>query len=120
MIYSNFAVLLNVLSIPPGDYNQNGFVDAADYVVWRDTLGQTGAGLAADGNNNGQIDAGDYDLWRANFGKPAIGSSATTNLTPGNSPWANYVVPEPTSAVILLLGLAVAYFGVAPRREAGN
>ena len=53
VIYSNFAVLLNVLSIPPGDYNQNGFVDAADYVVWRDTLGQMGAGLAADGNNNG-------------------------------------------------------------------
>ncbi len=62
VIYSNFAVLLNVLSIPLGDYNQNGFVDAADYVVWRNTLGQIGAGLAADGNNNGTIDAADYDL----------------------------------------------------------
>ena len=25
-----------------GDYNGNGVVDAADYTVWRDSLGQTG------------------------------------------------------------------------------
>jgi adhesin HecA-like repeat protein len=29
----------------PGNYNGNGVVDAADYVVWRKTLGQTGTGL---------------------------------------------------------------------------
>ena len=29
----------------PGDYNRNGNVDAADYVVWRKTLGQAGTGL---------------------------------------------------------------------------
>ena len=46
----------------PGDYNHNGIVDAADYVVWRDTLGQSGTGLAADGNGNHQIDSGDYDV----------------------------------------------------------
>ena len=34
-----------------GDYNANGVVDAADYTVWRDSLGQTGMGLAADGDN---------------------------------------------------------------------
>ena len=26
----------------PGDYNRNNVVDAADYAIWRDTLGQTG------------------------------------------------------------------------------
>ena len=35
-----------------GDYNQNGFVDAADYAVWRTSIGQTGVGLAADGNGD--------------------------------------------------------------------
>ena len=25
----------------PGDYNDNGIVDAADYTIWRDTLGST-------------------------------------------------------------------------------
>ena len=31
-----------------GDFNDDGIVDAADYTVWRDTLGQTGQDLAAD------------------------------------------------------------------------
>ena len=36
-----------------GDYNKNGVVNAADYVVWRNSMGQTGWGLAADGDLNG-------------------------------------------------------------------
>ena len=35
-----------------GDYNLNGIVDAADYTVWRNSFGQAGAGLAADGNDD--------------------------------------------------------------------
>ena len=27
--------------ILPGDYNADGHVDAADYTIWRDTLGQS-------------------------------------------------------------------------------
>ena len=50
-----------------GDYSGNGTVDAADYSVWRDTLGQAGSALAADGNHNGQVDADDYNLWKLNF-----------------------------------------------------
>jgi hypothetical protein len=49
------------------DYNGNGNVDAADYTVWRDTLGSM-TNLAADGNANGEIDPGDYDTWKENFG----------------------------------------------------
>ena len=45
----------------PGDYNNDGTVDAADYVVWRDTLGST-TDLRADGNPNLVIDANDYAL----------------------------------------------------------
>ena len=45
------------LTIPVGDYNGDGKVDAADYTVWRDTLGST-TDLRADGNGNGSIDAG--------------------------------------------------------------
>jgi hypothetical protein len=74
-----------------GDYNDNGTVDAADYVVWRDTLNQMGMNLPADGNDNDMIDAGDYTVWRANFGK-AAGAAA-----------ANGSVPEPTALVLGLL-----------------
>lgn len=79
----------------PGDYNGDGIVDAADYVGWRDTLGSTTT-LAADGNGNNEIDAGDYDVWRANFGRTA-GSGASES---------NSAVPEPTSALALLAGVA--------------
>jgi hypothetical protein len=72
--YEPMSVLLRVAL--PGDYNFNGKVDAADYVVWRDALGQSGAGLAADGNRNNMVDPGDYGVWRAHFGQNA-GSAST-------------------------------------------
>jgi hypothetical protein len=87
-----------------GDYNTNGTVDAADYVLWRETLNQMGAGLAADGNANNQIDAGDFDVWRANFGKPAIGASATNGLAGSAS-----FVPEPASAALWMLALPLLF-----------
>lgn len=70
-----------------GDYNLNGVVDAADYVVWRDTLSQTVSplGSGADGNANGTIDSGDFDLWRGRFGNTVgIGTEVS-----------GFAVPEP-------------------------
>ena len=55
----------------PGDYNDDGAVDAADYVLWRNSLGQVGANLPADGNLDNRIDAGDYAFWRAHVGTAA-------------------------------------------------
>lgn len=55
-----------------GDYNRNGAVDAADYVVWRKLQGSTGAGLPADADQNGIVDAADYDVWTAHFGRTAV------------------------------------------------
>lgn len=82
---------ISLVLLIAGDYNQDGTVDASDYSVWRDTLGQTGSGRAADGNRDGFVNSADYDLWRANFGisvnsevgagtsvpEPAIGALAT-------------------------------------------
>ena len=39
VLYSPTSVTLKVVAGIPGDYNQNGTVDAADYVVWRNNLG---------------------------------------------------------------------------------
>ena len=87
---------IDIVALPfglPGDFNHDGTVDAADYVVWRKTLGQTGFALAADGNNNNQIDPGDFNIWRANFGQTA-GSGSSSNAT----------VPEPASAITADIG----------------
>ena len=72
---------LNVvyLTALPGDFNHDGVVDAADYTVWRDTLGST-TDLRANGDNTGtsagKIDQADYDIWKANFGMHGGSSSA--------------------------------------------
>jgi hypothetical protein len=104
---THVAGLLNVLN-PVGDYNHNHVVDAADYVVWRKTFGQNGAALAADGSGNGTIDNGDFDLWRSHFGQ-TLGSGAAA----GSS--SNTTVPEPASALLLILG-AIAGICTGPRR----
>lgn len=69
-----------------GDYNGDGIVDAADYTVWRDSLGST-VDLAADGDGNLIVDGGDYEIWRTNFG-------ATSGPAAGSS------VPEPATAIL--------------------
>jgi hypothetical protein len=81
----------------PGDYNGDERVDAADYIVWRKTLGSSGFFLPADGNADNQINALDLDVWRAHFGETAGGGAGST---PRQSP----SVPESQSVVLLAIG----------------
>ena len=62
-----------------GDYNDDSVVDAADYTVWRDNLGQD-VTLPND-PTPGMVTAEDYDVWRANFGATGgAGGAGTTEL----------------------------------------
>ena len=76
----------------PGDYNHDGTVDAADYVVWRDNEG-TNNPLPND-PIGGTIGPAQFDQWRASFGQTA-GNGAGADV---NAP-----VPEPTSFVLMAL-----------------
>ena len=73
----------------PGDYNLDGKVDAADYVVWR-----KGVGVEPTETN--------YEIWLANFGQ-SNGSGAGFN--------ANAVVPEPATAAILMTSILAMFYG---------
>jgi hypothetical protein len=89
-----------------GDYNGNGIVDAADYVVWRNTLGST-SDLRANGDNTGAsanvVDQADYTFWRAHFGNSGSGSGLVLSGQ----------VPEPGSIALGVLGVAgIAFFGI--------
>jgi 3-phytase len=53
-----------------GDFNEDGIVNAADFVVWRNGLGSSVAPYSsADANGSGSIDEGDYVIWKANYGQ---------------------------------------------------
>jgi autotransporter-associated beta strand protein len=70
----------------PGDFNEDGRVDASDYVVWRKT----------DGSQDG------YDDWRENYGRTA-GSGSGSSLNAG-------AVPEPSAIALVILGISAAAF----------
>jgi hypothetical protein len=100
-----------ILGVPAGDYNEDGAVDTADYVVWRETLGQAvTAWDGADGTGDGMVTQADYDAWRLNFGK------TIPNLSGSGSSLAE--VPEPGAVGFLLLGLCGIL--TSARRRAGH
>ncbi|HJQ78320.1 MAG TPA: hypothetical protein VJ828_00115 [Lacipirellulaceae bacterium] len=89
-----------------GDFNNDGIVDAADYVVWRKTIGSQTA----------------YDAWRANFGSTGdTGTGRTLEgivvlgpLPTGTGLAASASVPEPgTLAGCILIVSLIAI----PRRS---
>ena len=87
----------------PGDYNLDGYVDAADYTIWRDTLGSF-EDLRANGDDTGPsagiIDDADYDFWKTNFGQ-AAGSGATSPAASAT----RSAIPEPASLLLMLVAL---------------
>jgi T5SS/PEP-CTERM-associated repeat protein len=72
------------IPILPGDFNSDGIVDAADYVVWRNGLGTTYA-------------LSDYDVWRTHFGQTAGGGAGAI---------VSAAVPEPTTLGLLMFAAA--------------
>jgi hypothetical protein len=84
-----------------GDYNHNGIVDAADYTLWRNSFGQSGPALSADGDGNLVIDDNDYRVWKDAFGQLTGGPGAGAMLKDGA------VVPEPCTLSIASLVVLV-------------
>src|SRR5690606_35601535 len=73
-------LVLEIDVLPPsegltGDYNQDGSVDAADYVVWR--------------RDDGSVPG--YGDWRSNFGTSSAGGGAIGT------------VPEPSALALLVI-----------------
>jgi hypothetical protein len=100
---ANTSIDLRVISLP-GDYNNNGTVDAADYVVWRRNVGTSS--VMPNDPIGGTIGPAQYDQWRARFGQTA--GSGSGDIT-------NAAVPEPGSLMLLIVGLLTVR---SPRRAA--
>jgi hypothetical protein len=78
----------------PGDYNNNGTVDAADYVDWRN-----GGPLDNEDDEPDVINDADYVFWKSQFGNPLEEAAGSVV---GASP-----VPEPASILLALAALAL-------------
>lgn len=82
---------LNVTGIVagvPGDFNNNGVVDAGDYVLWR-----KGGPLANQVDDPNTVNQQDYEDWRARFGNPPGSGSGLGAST----------IPEPATFVLYML-----------------
>jgi CubicO group peptidase (beta-lactamase class C family) len=98
----------------PGDYNRDGTVDSADYVVWRSNVGDS-INLPNETISLGVVDQADYDVWRAYFGASlGPGSDAVQPSTVSLSA----AIPEPTT--LLLLTMALAATSARPCRDFSN
>jgi uncharacterized protein YjbI with pentapeptide repeats len=106
-LYTTGEVTLIDVSLP-GDFNHDGTVDAADYIIWCK-------------NPGGIYTSDDYTTWRANFGQSfslATGSSSAIPLPPSH---LDNAVPEPGALVTILMAIAALHFvsrcrGVAKNR----
>ena len=93
----NVTILPEGPTGPTGDYNGDGSVDGADFLVWQRHLGTAAspAGSGADGNANGSVDAGDLTVWKDHFGSGGTSSIAA--------------VPEPEALLLAAAGIAALF-----------
>jgi autotransporter-associated beta strand protein len=93
---------IDLTVLPSGndaDFNDDGIIDAGDYVVWRKFNGGPGTQFTGDATGDGNVNDLDYDEWFENFGSPAIPPP------PGNSG----AVPEPTTLALLSIFAIIAW-----------
>jgi hypothetical protein len=81
---------------PPGDYNNDGNVNAADYTTWRNNLGAP-AGTLLNDVDGGTIGPAQYATWKAHFGTAAGAGAAALSVA----------VPEPALLVLVIAGVLV-------------
>jgi hypothetical protein len=82
-----------------GDFNDDGIVDAGDYLTWRKNNGTSNALPNSNGLGT-PIDSSYYALWRNNFGKPSGRGSSIL--------FGGGAVPEPAGLLLALCGVVVA------------
>jgi hypothetical protein len=92
--------LASAITMLAGDFNDDGRVDAADYVVWRKT----------DGSQDG------YNTWRTNFGRTVDAASQAAQIPPSSPRLGEPTAAVPEPAAVSLLGLAMMSLGVQVAR----
>ena len=88
----DLAAALAAGGILPGDADQNGTVEFADFLTMSASFGQSGTYSNGDFDCNGTVEFADFLALSANFGQSPAGAQS---------------VPEPATGCLLLLGLSL-------------
>jgi hypothetical protein len=85
------------------DFDNDGDVDGADFLVWQRGVGLTSQPnkSTGDANGDGNVNAADLAIWRTKFGGPPAEAASSA-------------VPEPSGVLAILLSLAAP---IAARRS---
>jgi hypothetical protein len=104
-IHGGDEIFLQIGFVPghPGDYNDDGLVDASDYVVWRKNVGAPAGALPND-IDGGTIGPAQYQTWRANFGEPNGAAAGEAGA------FTQAEVPEPTTLALFVFAAAGGCF----------
>lgn len=90
-----YGLTLSAHAATPGDYNQDGLVDAADYTVWRDAA-LVGSVLPNETASPGITNAQDFLAWQSAYATPPSAAAA---------------IPSPSGGALLCLLAAIASSG---------
>jgi hypothetical protein len=100
-----FDLAVSQLFTVPGDFDFDGDVDGADFVVWQTNFPSAGPGIPpvpGDADGDGDCDGADFVVWQTNF-----------PYTPGP---AATPVPEPAAVALAPVSLLGAAFCLRLRR----
>ena len=80
------------------DFDGDGSVTGFDFLAWQRGFGTMGGALKSQGdaNDDGNVNADDLAIWQAQYGNPPPLSAVNS-------------IPEPTTLVLAMLGVASAY-----------
>jgi alpha-amylase len=104
------AAVTTLFRTTTGDFNVDGSVDAADYVLWRNNHGVGDARFTqGDGDLDGDVDNDDLLVWRSQFG------FIRQSLTPTAANTMLASVPEPGALFMAASGLVFLIVRVRSR-----
>lgn len=87
----SFDVLSDVAA-DNADFDGNGLVDGADFLIWQRGAGSAGGPAQGDANGDGNVNATDLSVWKTQFGAGAAAGAIGA-------------VPEPSAALLLAIGV---------------
>jgi hypothetical protein len=94
------------------DFNSDGLVDGADFLIWQQNFALASGATRAQGNANptvdGSVDAADLSVWTAQYGTtpPSVGVALA--------------VPEPAAAMLASIALLAAAFRRGAQTATGD